>query len=98
VSQHLLAVGLELLAGVLVALGLTCLREQDQWGRVGGLDGEREVEQDERVGVPAQADGERVDGDPQRDRDRLAEDVLRRPKKRAAASARRPKGSSPKAP
>ena len=53
-------VGLGLLAGVLVAFGLAFLREQDQWSCVGGLGREREVEQGEWIGVPAQGDGARI--------------------------------------
>jgi hypothetical protein len=63
----------------LVAVGLPRLREQDQRRGVGGLGREREVQQDERVRVPAQRDRGRVDRDPRDDEDGLPEDVVRRP-------------------
>ncbi len=54
-----------------VAVGLPVLRQQDQRRGVGGLGGEGQVEQDERVGVPAQPDGEDVQRDPDDHDDRL---------------------------
>jgi hypothetical protein len=61
-----------------VALGLPGLGEQDQRRGVGRLGREREVEQDEGVRVPMEADGGRVGGDPQRDDERLPDDEPRR--------------------
>ena len=58
-----------------VPVGLPVLRQQDQRRGVGGLGGERQVEQDERVGVPAQSDGEDVQRDPDDDDDRLDEEA-----------------------
>ena len=62
-AGEVLGVGLGLLgaAPVLlqrdpVAVLLPVLRQQDQRRRVGRLGGERQVEQDERVRIPAQAD------------------------------------------
>ena len=54
-----------------VAVVLAVLGQQDQRRGVGGLGGEGQVEQDERVGVPAQLDGDDVEGDPDDDDDRL---------------------------
>jgi hypothetical protein len=61
---------------LLVAVGLARRREQDQRRRVGGLEREGEVEEDERVRIPLQADPDRVQDDPDDDDDRLADDVL----------------------
>ena len=48
-----------------VAVVLPVLRQQDQRGGVGGLGGEGQVEQDERVGVPlVRAHEHEVEGDP----------------------------------
>src|ERR1035437_6564494 len=58
-----------------VAVLLPVLRQQDQRGGIGGLRGEGQVEQDERVGVEPQCDGSHVDGDPDDDEDRLDEQV-----------------------
>jgi hypothetical protein len=66
---------------LLVAVGLARRREQDQRRRVGGLQREGQVEEDERVRVPLQAEPDRVQDDPDNDDDRLADDVLRRPEK-----------------
>jgi hypothetical protein len=76
-AGELLVVGLGALGGRLVALGLTRLRKEDQRRRIGSLRGEREVQEDERIRVPPQADGERVGRDPERDDERLGDDVLR---------------------
>ena len=67
-----LAVALDLGA---VAVGLAVLREQDQRRRVRGLRREREVQQDERIRVPAQRPGAGVERDPQEDEDRLRGEV-----------------------
>ena len=56
-----------------VALVLAVLGQQDQRGGVGGLGGERQVQQDERVRVPAQPDGDDVEGDPDDDEHGLAD-------------------------
>jgi len=66
-------------AVLLVAVGLTRLREQDQRRRVRGLRREDEVQEDERFRVPVVDERDRVERDPQRDDDRLADDVARRP-------------------
>ena len=47
-----------------VAFVLAVLGQQDQRRGVRGLGGEGEVQQDERVRVPPEADGGDVDGDP----------------------------------
>ncbi len=60
----------------LVAVGLTGLSEQDQRRRVRGLEAEREVEQDERIGV-VRRDAHRVDDDPDGDNDRLGDEECR---------------------
>ena len=52
-----------------VAFLLTVLGEEDQRRGIGGLHGEHQVQQDERVWVPTQCDGGDVDDDPQ-DHDR----------------------------
>jgi len=80
---------LGVLGSHLVALGLTRLRQQDQRRGVCGLGGEREIEQDERIGVPVLDDRDRVEHDPEHDHDRLADDVLRRPEE-ARRVLRRP--------
>src|SRR4051794_9967577 len=77
-TREFLVVGLGPLAGLLVPFRLAGLCEQDQRSRIGGLGREREVQEDERVRVPAQADGDRVDRDPQSNHDCLGDDVLRR--------------------
>jgi len=66
------------LLDVLVPVGLAGLREQDQRRRVRGLEREREVEENEWVGIPAAGEGERIEDDPDDDDDRLADDVPRR--------------------
>src|SRR5207247_4528306 len=53
----LLAVLLPLLGRDLVAIRLPRLREQDQRRGIGGLRREREVEEDEGIGVPVVDDG-----------------------------------------
>lgn len=61
-----------LLEGDLVTVLLPVLRQQDQWRGVGGLGGERQVQQDERVGgVPLPAHREQIQADPNDDDDRL---------------------------
>src|SRR5947209_540773 len=67
-----LAVALRLLA---VAVGLAVLGEQDQRCRVRRLGGEHQVQEDERVRVPAQRDGCGVEDDPEHDEDRLSDEV-----------------------
>ncbi len=64
--------------GGLVAVGLPCLGEQDERSRVGGLQGEGEVEEDERVGIPVLDDRDGVEDDPDDDGDGLTDDVLGR--------------------
>src|SRR5699024_9981760 len=61
--------------GVLVPVLLAVLREQDQRRGVGGLGGEREVEQDEGVGVEAKRDDGDVEDDPDDHHDRLDQQV-----------------------
>jgi hypothetical protein len=61
-----------------VARGLARLREQDQGRGVGSLKREGEVEEDERVRIPAQRRGRAVHGHPGDDDDRLADQVTRR--------------------
>ena len=70
---------------VLVAVGLARLGEQDQWRRVRGLRRERQVQQDERVRVPAQAERDGVDDDPGRDEHGLPDDELRCPEEACKA-------------
>src|ERR1051326_7108175 len=62
----------------LVPVRLARLREQDQRRGIGGLRREREIQEDERVRIPAERDSCGVDRDPHGHEDRLAEDVLRR--------------------
>jgi hypothetical protein len=69
---------------------LSGLREQDQRRCIGRLSGEREVEQDERVRVPAEAEGERVERDPSHNDERLADDVLRRAEEPRCSFGRAP--------
>jgi hypothetical protein len=72
--------GVVLLQGAvadLVPFGLAGGGEQDQWGGVGGLRGERQVEQDERVRVPLKPERGRVRRDPQTDQDRLPDNEPR---------------------
>ena len=68
-----LAVGLQGFVAHLVAVGLTCLSQQDQRRGVGGLQREGEVQRDERVLVPGDrvGDGQRVEQDPEDDDARL---------------------------
>ena len=82
----------------LVPVGLAGLGEQDQRRRIGGLGREREVEQDERVGIPAAGDANAL---------RITQAMTTIdwpmmycgvPKKRAMRSAIRPNVSTPKAP
>jgi hypothetical protein len=78
VLRNLLAVLLDRLGVGLVAVGLAGLREQDQRCRVRRLGREEQVEEDERIGVPAQRDDGRVQRDPGTDDERLADEELRR--------------------
>ena len=82
----------------LVAVGLAGLGEEDQRRRVGRLGREREVQQDERIRIPSEADRGGVDRDPQDDQDGLSDDEPGVPKKRAKRSASTPKRSLPNAP
>ena len=73
-----LRVGLRALGHAAVGLGLgpvpqllAVLGQQDQRGGVGGLGGEGQVQQDERVRVPPQGDDDDVDEDPDGDDDGL---------------------------
>src|SRR5207344_3557225 len=73
-----LRVGLRALSDAAVGLGLgtvpqllAVLGQQDQRGGVGGLGGEGQVQQDERVRVPTQGDDDDVDEDPDGDDDGL---------------------------
>src|SRR4051794_31255341 len=60
---------------MLVAVRLTGLREENQRSGVGGLRGEGEVQQDERVRVERlEQELAGVQRDPERDEDRLADD------------------------
>src|ERR1043166_5534811 len=65
----------------LVACCLPRLCEQDERRRVGGLEREREVEQDKRVWVEVNQQLEAVEYDPERDENRLADEVLGRAEK-----------------
>ena len=69
----------------LVAVGLSRLGEQDERCRVGGLRAEREVQQDERIGVEGRP-GRRVDVDPDDDDQRLPDQEARRPEEAALAA------------
>lgn len=62
----------------LVAIRLSGLREENQRRRVGGLEAEGEVEEDERVDVERR-EPHHVGRDPQPDDCRLADDERRRP-------------------
>jgi hypothetical protein len=62
-----------------VAVGLAVLGEQDQRGRVGRLGREDEVQEDERIRVPAQRDGRQVEDDPDHDDARLDRQVTAGP-------------------
>src|SRR5215210_9020197 len=84
-ALDILAVLLELTTECLVARGLTRLREQNQWGRVGGLSREPEVEEDEGLGVPVVHERNGVERDPHNDDQGLADDVLRSPEKASRA-------------
>ncbi len=98
-SESGLRVGLLLLVpairergGPLVALRLPRRREQDQRRRVGGLEREREVQEDEGVGIPAEAQPDRIQCDPDGDEQGLPGDVLGRAEEtgsRLRASAER---------
>jgi len=73
-----LGVGLRALGHAAIGVGLrpvpellAVLRQQDQRGGVGGLGGEGQVEQDERVRIPPQRDDDDVDEDPDGDDDGL---------------------------
>lgn len=72
-----------------VGVGLAVLAEQDQWGGVGGLGGEEQVEQDERVGIPAVQHGDDVDGYPERDDSGLDDGNRQDPNTEVTESARR---------
>jgi len=61
----------------LVPFGLARGGEQDQWSGLGGLGGERQIEQDERVWVPLKPEGDRVRADPQNDQNGLPDDEPR---------------------
>jgi hypothetical protein len=61
----------------LVAVGLAGGGEQDQWSGAGGLGRERQVEQDERVGVPSKTESGGIERDLQDDQDGLADDEPR---------------------
>jgi hypothetical protein len=81
----------------LVGVGLPGLGEQDQRCGVRGLGGDRKIEHDERIRVPAQADRHRVERDPDNDEQGLAKNELRGPKDageafRSLAEAVGPKG------
>ena len=82
----------------LVAFGLAGLSEQDQRCGVGRLGRECEVEQDEWLGVPPEAERGGVDSDPENYQYGLPNDEARRTKKRAKRSAVTPKRSLPNAP
>src|SRR5580700_7703628 len=57
-----------------VGVSLPVLAEQDQRGSVGGLSGEDQVQQDERVRIPAMYESEQVQTDPQDDDHGLHDD------------------------
>src|SRR5271170_6685191 len=59
-----------------VGVGLTVLAEEDQRGCVGGLSGEDQVQQNERVRIPVMYRGEEVQADPQHDDHGLHDDEL----------------------
>jgi hypothetical protein len=61
-----------------VAVGLAVLGEQDERGSVGGLSGEGQIEQDERVGIPADGCCRDVQSDPDDDDDSLDDEESRR--------------------
>jgi hypothetical protein len=60
----------------LVPVGLAGLREQDEGRGVRRLRRKGQVQQDEWIRVPLEADGKRVEDDPDDDYDCLANDVL----------------------
>jgi hypothetical protein len=93
----LFAVRLELVACGFVAVDLAGLRKQDQRCSIGRLGREREVEENERVGIPTKADCYRVEGDPGDDQRGLAKDVLRRAKEAGGRLGASAEGVSPKA-
>jgi hypothetical protein len=86
------AVRLKMVERVLVPVGLAGLREQDQRCRVGGLRREGEIQQDERIGIPAKADRKGVHRDPRDHRDRLAGYVLRRAEEARCGFSASPEG------
>jgi hypothetical protein len=57
-----------------VAIRLTRLSQQNEWGRVGGLGGEHEVQEDERVGIPSERDHKGIERDPHQDERGLPDD------------------------
>ena len=77
-ARKLLAVERVCYGARLVPIGLPGLGEQDQRRRVRRLCREGKVEQDERLGVPAQPGSDRVQRDPDNDDERLADKELRR--------------------
>jgi hypothetical protein len=89
-------VGLNRRIAKLVALGLPRLGQEDQRGGVRRLRRERQVEKDEGVRIPAEAEGRGIEHDPHHH----IWPMMKRgvPKKRAKRSAAMPKRSLPKAP
>src|SRR5579883_557053 len=65
------------LAERLVARRLPRLREQNQRRCIGGLQAERQIQQDEWIRVEVDKQLETVEHDPERDNDRLTNQVLR---------------------
>ena len=64
----------------LVAVRLAGLGQQDERRGVGGLQAERQIEQDERIDIEME-DARRVECDPHPDHDRLADEKHRRAEK-----------------
>lgn len=77
-GQSIAMVGVGL-AQRLVPVRLSGLRQQDQRSRIGGLQGEGEIQQDERLGVPTQRHRDHVGHDPKNDQHRLTDQKPRRP-------------------
>jgi hypothetical protein len=71
-----------------LAIGLAVLRQQDQGRRVRGLGREREVEQDERIRVPAQRYRGDIEDDPNDDEAGLKCELTTRTEKTSEALAR----------
>jgi hypothetical protein len=63
---------------MLVAVGLARLRQQDQRRCIGGLGGEDEIKQNERVLVPVVDEPDHIECDPGGDDEALSQDVPRR--------------------